>query len=158
VSTSIVSRASQGVSEAALAGQLDEALWTAWKLRGRQRDARRAALFLKAAKCLSITSLWIAIAGWLSGIALYDMVLRLSVTAGAVVVMSQALRLRRYAYLALFASLALLYNPVASIMSFSGGWQRTVLLTSAVPFAASLAWASVRPDPVADPSKANHGL
>jgi hypothetical protein len=92
------------------------------------------------------------------GIALDDMVLRLSVTAGAVVVMSQALRLRRYAYSALFASLALLYNPVASIMSFSGGWQRTVLLTSAVPFAASLAWASVRPDSVADPSKANHSL
>ena len=78
----------------------------------------RAALFLKAAKCLSITSLWVAIAGWLSGIALYEMVLRLSVTAGAVVVMSQALRLRRYAYSALFASLALLYNPVAPIMSF----------------------------------------
>jgi hypothetical protein len=54
VSTSIVSRASQGVSEAALAGQLDEALWTAWKLRGGQRDARRAALFLKAAKCLQL--------------------------------------------------------------------------------------------------------
>ena len=58
----------------------------------------RAGLFLKAAKCLSITSLWVAIAGWLSGIALCDMVHRLSGTAGAVVVMSQALRLRRYAY------------------------------------------------------------
>ena len=90
MSTSIVSRASQGVSEAAL------------ELRGCQRDARRAALFLKAAQCLSITSLWIAIAGWLSGIELYDIVRRLSVTAGAVVRMSQALRLRRYAYSALF--------------------------------------------------------
>jgi hypothetical protein len=118
----------------------------------------RAALFLKAAKCLSITSLWVAIAGWLSGIALCDMVLRLSGTAGAVAVMSQALRLRRYAYSALFASLALLYNPVAPIMSFSGGWQRAVLVAGAVPFAASLAWASVRPAPVAEPSKANHGL
>lgn len=118
----------------------------------------RAALFLMAAKCLSITSQWVAIAGWLSGIALCDMVLRLSETAGAVVVMSQALRLRRYAYSALFASLALLYNPVAPIMSFSGGWQRAVLVASAVPFAASLAWASVRPAPVAEPSKANHCL
>jgi hypothetical protein len=68
VSTSIVSRASQGVSEAVLAAELDEALWTAWKLRSRERDARRAALFLKAAKLLSITPLWIVIAGWLSGI------------------------------------------------------------------------------------------
>ena len=44
VSTSIVSRASQGVSEAALAGQLDEARWTAWKLRA--VGGMRAALFL----------------------------------------------------------------------------------------------------------------
>jgi hypothetical protein len=37
-----------------------------------------------------------------------------------------------------------LYNPVAPVFSFSGGWQHAVVVASTVPFVASLAWRRVR--------------
>jgi hypothetical protein len=56
----------------------------------------------------------------------------------------QALHSRRHALAALFAGLALLYNPVLPVFSFSGGWQRVMVVASAAPFAALLAWRNTK--------------
>jgi hypothetical protein len=45
---------------------------------------------------------------------------------------------QHYAFAALFGALALLYTPVAPLFSFSGDWQRLIVLASAGPFLASL--------------------
>jgi hypothetical protein len=64
--------------------------------------------------------------------------------AGAILVMFQTFQARQYAFAAVFGALALLYNPVAPVFSFSGDWQRALVLSSAVPFIASLAGRNVR--------------
>jgi hypothetical protein len=64
---------------------------------------------------------------------------RFIVASGATFVMFQTARARQYAFAAVFGALALLYNPVAPVFSFSGDWQRAVVLSSAFPFIASLA-------------------
>ena len=69
---------------------------------------------------------------------------RFIVAAGAIVVMFQAFHARHYAFAAVFGALALLYNPVRHAFSFSGDWQRALVVASAVPFVASLAWGSAR--------------
>jgi hypothetical protein len=47
---------------------------------------------------------------------------------------------RQYVLGAVFAALALLYNPLAPVFDFSGNWQRALVVASAVPFVISLAW------------------
>ena len=73
----------------------------------------------------------------------YDVMVRFIVAAGAIVVMLQAFHTRNYADVVVFGALVVLYNPVAPVFNFSGGWQRAVMLASAVPFVASLAWHNV---------------
>lgn len=65
-------------------------------------------------------------------------------TASAMVVMFEALQAGYHAVAAVFGALALFCNPVAPAFSFSGDWQRAVVVTSAVPFGASLAWPNGR--------------
>ena len=59
--------------------------------------------------------------------------------------MLQALHVRHYAFAAVFGALALLYNPVTPVLSFSGDWHRALVFVSAVPLVASLAWRYVSP-------------
>ena len=79
-----------------------------------------------------------ASAGFFTGIALYELQIRLFVTAGAAAMMLHALHARRYAVAVVFGVLALLYNPAAPLFSFSGEWQRAVIGLSGLPFIASL--------------------
>lgn len=62
----------------------------------------------------------------------------------AMVVMFQAFQARYYVVAAVFGAFALFYNPVAPAFSFPGDWQRAVVLASAIPFVASLAWRNAR--------------
>jgi low affinity Fe/Cu permease len=50
---------------------------------------------------------------------------------------------------AVFAALALLYNPVAPVFSFSGTWQRALVVATAIPFVTSLAWRDLKVAPIA---------
>jgi hypothetical protein len=93
-------------------------------------------------KWASIAAL--AAAGLWSHLVPFEVVVRFLVTAGAMVVMFQAFQARYYAVAAVFAALALFYNPVAPAFSFSGDWQRAVVVASAVPFVVSLAWPNGR--------------
>jgi uncharacterized membrane protein YoaK (UPF0700 family) len=122
---------------------LDEAAWQAWGAKGRAQDKRDSAAHMKAVKWVSIAALLVAAGLW-SQIMPYEVVVRFIVTAGAIVVMFQALQARHYAVASVFGALVLLYNPVAPTFSFSGDWQRVLVVASAVPFVASLAWRKVR--------------
>ncbi len=130
---------SRGGAEPPLSKPLDEGVWQAWLAKGRAQDRRGSAARLKAVNWVSIAGL-LAAAGLGSQLTPYEVVVRCIVAAGAIVVMSQAFHARHYAFGAVLGALALVYNPVAPVFSFSGGWQRALVVTSAVPFVVSLAW------------------
>lgn len=123
---------------------LDEAVWQAWIAKGQAHDQRGSDARGKAVKWLSIAGL-LAAAGLWSRVAPYEVVVRFIVAAGAIAVMLQTLHARQYAFAVVFGALALLYNPVAPVFGLSGDWPRALVVTSAVPFVASLAWRNGRP-------------
>jgi hypothetical protein len=122
---------------------LDEAVWQAWIAKGRAQDQRSNAARIKAAKWASTAGL-LAAAGLGSHLGPFEVVVRFLVTASAMVVMFHAFQAKYYVVAAVFGALALLYNPVAPAFSFSGDWQRAVVVASAVLFVASLAWPNGR--------------
>jgi hypothetical protein len=94
---------------------------------------------VNAAQWVSIAGLLVAAGLWPLGTP-YAVVVRFIVAASAILVMFQAFHARNFIFAAVFGALALLYNPVVPVFSFSGDWQRAVVVASAVPFVASLAW------------------
>jgi hypothetical protein len=126
-----------------LAKPLDEVAWRSWVLKGRARDRRSSAAHGRVLKWVSIAGL-LAAAGLWSSLTPYEVVVRFIVAAGAMVMMLQAIRKRHYATAALFGAIALLYNPVAPVFNFSVDWQRVLVVMTAVPFVAALAWRNVR--------------
>jgi hypothetical protein len=122
---------------------LDEAVWQAWLAKGRAREQRGSAARVKAATWASIGGL-LATAGLWSHLTPYEVIIRFIVAGTAMVVMFQAFHARHYAVAAVFGGLALIYNPILPAFSFSGDWQRTLVVASTVPFVASLAWRNAR--------------
>lgn len=143
MSTPVGLQEPRGAWEPPLTKPLDEAVWEAWVAKGRAHDRRSSAARVKAVTWISIAALLVAAGLW-SHLAPYDVVVRFIVAAGAIVVMSQALRTRHYAFAAVFGALALLYNPVLPVFALSGDWQRALVVASTVPFVASLAWRNVK--------------
>ena len=88
--------------------------------------------------------MWVSIGGLLATAGLwshltpYEVIVRFIVAGTAMVVMFQAFHARHYAVAAVFGGLALLYNPLAPVFSFSGDWQRALVFASTGPFVASL--------------------
>ena len=117
---------------------LDEAVWQAWKAKGRAQDRQGREARIKALKWGSIVAL-LAIAALWSQLASYELVIRCVLAAAAAGTMFEAFHKRQYALSAVFAVLALLYNPVAPVFTFSGNWQRALVVASAIPFVLSLA-------------------
>ena len=141
MSTSVALLKSPDLRELPLARPLDEAAWQAWVLKGRAQQERRRLAWRKAIKCMSLAGLLLAAAaGFWPDLLAYHVVIRFMVAAGATVLMFRAFALRDYAFGPLFGALALLYNPLAAVFSFSGEWQRALVLASAFPFVASLSW------------------
>ncbi len=122
---------------------LDEAVWQAWLAKGRANDRRRRAAFMKGVKLVSLAGLLAAAGQWAHPGA-YDVVVRFVVAAGALAMMFHALRWKHYVIAAVFGALVLLYNPVFPSFAFSGEWQSALVVASAVPFVASLAWRNTR--------------
>lgn len=143
MSTSVELQGSRTVSETPPAKPLDEAVWNAWVAKGRAQDRRDNVAQVTATKWVSIVAL-LAASVLCSYFAPYDAMVRFIVAAGAIIVMLQAFHTRHYADVVVFGSIALLYNPAVPVFSFFGRWQRAVMLASAVPFVASLAWHNVR--------------
>lgn len=118
---------------------LDEAVWQAWKAKGRARDRKGIETRIKALKWGSIVAL-LAVAALWSQLMSYEILIRCVLAAAAVGMMFEAFNKRRYAWGTVFAGLALIYSPVAPMLSFSGNWQRALVVASAIPFVTSLAW------------------
>jgi hypothetical protein len=134
------------VRELPPAKPLDEAVWQAWLEKGRERDRRNSAARMVAVKWVSLAGLVMVAALW-SYLGPYDVIARFVVAVGAIAVMFHAIHDGRYALAAVFAAVALLYNPVMPAFSFSGDWPRALVLASAVPFVASLTAPTVRKEP-----------
>ena len=117
--------------------------WQAWVAKGRARDLRKSAARVKAVKWVAIAVLLVTATQW-SQLTPYHVVFRFVVAGAALVVMSQALHVKNYALAAVFGVVALLYNPVVPALDLSGDWQRAVAVASALPFLASLVWATTR--------------
>ncbi len=132
-----------GVRELPPSKRLDETVWQGWMEKGRARDRRSSAARLMAVKWVSLAGL-LVVAGLWSHLTPYDVVARFVVAAGAIVLMFHAIHVGHYALAAVFGTLALLYNPVAPVFSFSGEWQRVIAVASAAPFVASLTGRNVR--------------
>ena len=116
---------------------LDEAVWQAWKAKGRAQERQGREARIKALKWASIVG-FLAVAALWSRLAPYEIVIRCVLTAAAVGMMFEVFNKRRYAFGAAFAGIALLYNPVAPVFEFSGNWQRALVVASAIPFGALL--------------------
>jgi hypothetical protein len=123
--------------------RLDEAVWQAWVDKGRARDRRNSATRFAAVKWISVAALAV-VAGLWSHLGPYDVVVRFVLAAGAIVLMLHGIPSGNYALAAAFGALALLYNPIVPVFSFSGEWQRAVVVASAAPFVASLALRPLR--------------
>lgn len=121
------------------ANQLDDALWRAWVAKGRERERRTNATFFNSIRWISIAALAVG-AGLGSRLMPYDVIVRFVVSAAAVLLTLRFLGTRSYATAALFGLLALLFNPVAAVFNCSGGWQRGLMVASAVPLAVSFAF------------------
>ncbi len=122
---------------------LDETAWQAWIAKNRAQEQRSNATRVKAVKWISAATLF-ATAGLGSHLTPYGVLVRFVLALGAILVTFYALHRRRYAFAAVFGALALLYNPVAPILGFSGDWRRALMVTSTVLFVASIAWPTVR--------------
>lgn len=123
--------------------RLDEAVWQAWLEKGHAGDRRNSAVRLTAIKWVSLTGLLVMSGLW-THLAPYDVVARFIVAAGAIVVMFHAFHTGHHVLAAALAAVALLYNPVVPVFSFSGDWPRALVVASAVPFVASLTAPIVR--------------
>jgi hypothetical protein len=131
------------VREPSLSKRVDETGWQGWMEKGRTRDRRNSPALFTAVKWVSLAGL-LVIAGLWSHLTRYDVVARFVVAAGAIVLILHAIHAGHYVLAAVFGMLALLYNPVAPVFSFSGEWQRVVVMVSAAPLVASLASRSLR--------------
>jgi hypothetical protein len=122
---------------------LNEAVWQAWVAKGRAQDRRSSATRIRVVKWTSIAVLLAATGLW-SQVAPFEVGVRFLVTASAMALAFQAFQAKYYAVSAAFGVLALCYNPVAPVFSFSGDWQRAVVGASTVPFIASVVWPNGR--------------
>jgi hypothetical protein len=122
---------------------LKETVWQGWVEKGRAQDRLDIAGRAKAVKWVMAAAL-LAVAGLWSSVTPYDIVLRFALAAGAMIAMFQAIHARQYAFAAVCGAIALLYNPVAPVFTFSGDLQRAAVVASAAPFFASIAWPGVR--------------
>ena len=125
------------------AAPLDDVVWDAWMSKGATRDRRATASRMKAVKWVEIVVL-LASAGLWFQVTPYELAIKSIVAAGALVVMFQAFQTRRFAFAGIFGLLAVLYNPLVSVFTFSDDWQRAIVAASAAPFIASLALREVR--------------
>lgn len=126
---------------------LDAAVSRAWVAKGRARDTQGRETRMKVLKWGSIAALLCVAALW-SHVTSYEILIRCALAATAAGMMFEAFNRRQYAFVGVFAALAVLYNPVAPVFSFSGNWQRALVVASAIPFVTSLAWRDLKVAPI----------
>lgn len=123
--------------------QLDRA-WGRWQAKNRRQDIADETLHAKLIKYASITVLLVAIAGW-SYAADYHILVRFAVCACAVRIALLAIAARQYSWTAVFAGMALLYNPLFPVFALSGRTDLLIVAASIAPFVASLIALKAKP-------------
>lgn len=113
--------------------QLDGSMWRAWSEKNSFADANansqrwRSMQWSYIAVLLAVTALWpYAIH--------FQLFLRVILMSGAVIVGMLAARQHRFAFAAMFAGVALLYNPLVPVFELSGTWNWLIVLASGIPF------------------------
>ena len=145
MSISVTQQRFEDIHQLPMSAPLDEAVWQAWARKGRVREEKGNAARIKAVTWISLAGLLLAAgAGLWSHLTPFDAEVRFLVAAGALVLMFQAFHKGNHALGVVLAVLAVLYNPVAPLFSFSGEWQRAFLMVSALPFVASLTWRNAK--------------
>src|SRR5690242_18966627 len=86
--------------------ELDEAVWKAWVANGRAQERRSSAMRMRAIKWASLAGL-LGTARFWSNVTPFGVLLRFLVTAGAMVLMFQAVQKRHHVPTAMFGTLAL---------------------------------------------------
>lgn len=119
---------------------LAEAAWQAWLRKGRAQEERDSAVRMTSVKWLAIAALLASGVLFWGGRSFDGLVVMFIVAAAAIAVMKRAMHDRKYGLAILFGALAVVYNPVLPLFSFSGDWQRGFVLATVVPFMVSLAW------------------
>ena len=95
-------------------------------------------MFANIMKSISIGALLLAAMSWRSA-ADYQLWLDLAIFMGALVVAQQAARAGHYLWMAAFAAIALLFNPVAPVPRPTGALYLLMIFICLTPFAISLA-------------------
>lgn len=119
---------------------LEEAVWQAWLRKGRAQDERDSAARITLVKWLAIAVLLASAGLFWDVLATYGVVVKFIVAIAAIALLFQAVRTRNYVMSVLFGIVALLYNPVISVFTFSGEWVRALVFATLIPFIISLAW------------------
>ncbi len=120
-----------------LASPTAAAIWQAKLAKGRAQDRRGRAVLMNVVKVLSVAAL-IAVAARWSHLDSFDVMVQFVVAGGAMITMLDAFQAKRYVIGATFGAVVLLYNPLMPAFAFTGGWQRTLVVISVVPFIVSI--------------------
>jgi hypothetical protein len=129
------------------AAVLDEKVWQAWVHKGALRERRSADRRMTLVKCAGLAILAATAVLWRS-LSEFDFFIRLGVSLSGLAILFQALRLRRYAFVAIFAAVIVAYNPIVPTFGLSGTEAHAFVVSTMLPFAASLIW--LRPVKPAD--------
>lgn len=101
-------------------------------------------MLAKVMKWISGAALLLATVFW--SVALdYELLLTVVVFMGAVVVLQQAVKERRYVWAVWFAAIALVFNPAAPLFQVSGNWFRLTAVACTAMFAISVIALKSRP-------------
>jgi Family of unknown function (DUF6804) len=94
-------------------------------------------MLTKIMKYVCVAALILAAAFWTNASA-YELPLRFAVSLGALLVAFQAVKAQKRGWSIGFSAIAVLFNPVLPLGSFSGVVALTIIAASTVPFALSL--------------------
>ncbi len=101
-------------------------------------------MFATIMKSVSMAALLLAAISWRSA-PNYQLLLNFVICMGAVVVIMQAVRARRYVWTAAFSAIALLFNPVVPVPRPTGDLFLLMIFVCLAPFAISLAALKTQP-------------
>jgi hypothetical protein len=129
-------------SQAHSSKALDENVWRAWLTKNRLEEGLRAAARIKAVKWggsgLLMAAAVVSAGAFAPSFSTYQIAIRVAIGLSAIILLFESLRTRQYAFTALFAAIAVLFNSALPIFTLAGNW--LILLASVLPFVASLVW------------------
>ena len=119
--------------------KIDESVWKAGQHRSRLKSERAAGARLATVRIFAAAALLGALVLFMNS-SQFGLALKTVVAAGAAAVAYYALSTRRYGIAAVFAGIAVLFNPFFAIFNLAGVWGAGSLLAAMCAFLVSLIW------------------